>query len=221
MVTKPERGERDWDVTLNAALDDLQSQATTNASSITSQGTRIATLERSPAAADFSLEAWTYDPLIAAQTSTLTSGTVYMAKLRVVSAFTTSSVYLQVSTAGSSLTAGQNFIGLYDAAGTRVALTADQTTAWGSTGLKTAAWAASASLSAGFYYVALLTNGTTGITIARASAQGSEMLSPNLTAATYRWSTGGTGLTGLTALPATITMSNRGAGATSVWAALS
>lgn len=201
-------GSLNWDDPVNAAF--------------TSQDARISALEASaPAASDHGLMAWTYDPVAGPNTSVLTSGTVYMAKLKVTVADTTENVYYQVTTAGGTLTAGQNFVALYNQAGTRVALSADQTTAWGTSGFKTTPWTAPAALTVGNYYLAFLTNGTTGITIARGSAHSSEMLSPLQSAANLRWSSGGTGLTGLTALPTSITMANRGTGATSIWAAIS
>lgn len=201
-------GSLSWGAPVNAAF--------------TSQDARISSQEASNAIVDdFSLNAWTMDPVVAASASVLTTGSVYMAKLKVVTGFTTDNLYMQVTTAGGTLTAGQNFVGLYDSAGTQVAKSADQAANWGTSGFKIIPWVAPVALTPGNYYAAILTNGATGIEIARGSARSSEMLSPNLTAANLRWSTGGTGLTGLTDLPASITMTDRGPGVVSVWVALS
>ena len=200
-------GSLNWGAPVNAAF--------------TSQDTRISAVEASTATpAEQSMNTWTYDPVIASSGTLLVSGTVYMAKLRVTAPFTTDTAHYRVA-AGTGLTAGQNFVGLYDAAGTRVAVSADLSTDWASTGTKATPWAATAALSIGYYYMAWLSNGTTPVTITRGGSISTAILNIHLTNATLRWSTGGTGLTGLTALPASITMANRTSGLVSVWSALS
>jgi hypothetical protein len=121
----------------------------------------------------------------------------------------------------STLTAGQNFVGLYDSSGTRVAVSADLASDWAVSGYKTTAFTASASLTTGAYFAAWLSVGTTPITVARASAMNSAALNAGMTAAAARYSTGGTGWTAQTSLPSPGTMANRTAGATSIWCALS
>lgn len=170
---------------------------------------------------DHSLLAWAYDPRGAANSTALTVGTVYMVKVQVTETGQTSSgMVLHVPAAGVTLTAGQNFVGLYDAAGTRVAVSADQTVAWGTNGFKTIAWTAPVPVTPGFYYLAILTNGATGISIAREANLDATLVNINLTSATLRWSAGGTGLTGLTTLPASVTMADRAASMLTVWAGL-
>lgn len=204
-----------WDVPVNAAMSDLQSQ-------ITTLGTRTTTLESQGdfRASEHGFLYWNYDVNIAAQTSVLTSGTAYMSKVNVRSAITATNLNYIVSTAGTTLTSGQNFVGLYDSSGNRIAVSADLTTDWGSSGYKTTPFVTPASLSAGAYYAAWLTVGATGITVARASAMNSSALNAGLVAATARYTTGGTGFTGLTSLPSPATMSNRTLGATSIWCAI-
>lgn len=216
MVTKPDLGSSGWGTTLNAALDDLQAQATAVAA-------RATTLESQGEfrASDHGWQVWNYDVNTGAQTSLLTSGTVYMSRLNVRSSMTVSTLNYIVSTAGSTLTAGQNFVGLYDSSGTRVAVSADLAADWTASGYKTTAFTASASLTTGAYFAAWLSVGTTPITVARASAMNSSALNAGLTAAAARYSTGGTGWTAQTSLPSPGTMANRTAGATSIWCALS
>lgn len=191
----------DWDVPVNAAFGSLHASGAV--------------------ASDHSLLAWAYDPRGAANSTALTSGTVYLIKVQVTASGQTSNgMVVHVPSAGVTLTAGQNFVGLYDAAGTRVAVSADQTAAWGSNGFKTIAWTAPVAVTPGFYYIAILTNGATGISIAREANLDATLVNINLTPATLRWSAGGTGLTGLTSLPASITMADRAASMLTVWVGL-
>lgn len=216
MVTKPEIGSPGWGPVLNAALDDLQGQITTATG-------RVTTLEGQGEfrASDHGFLVWNYDVTIGAQTSTLTSGTVYMSKLNVRSAVTATNLCYVVQTAGSALTSGQNFVGLYDASGNRVAVSADLTADWGTAAYKATPFTASVGLSVGSYYAAWLSVGTTPITLTRSAATMAGALNAGLTPATARYTTGGTGWTGQTSLPASGTMSSRTPGATSVWCALS
>lgn len=191
----------DWDVPVNAAFGSLHASGAV--------------------ASDHSLLAWAYDPRGAANSTALTSGTVYLIKVQVTASGQTSNgMVVHVPNAGVTLTAGQNFVGLYNAAGTRVAVSADQTAAWGSSGFKTIAWTAPVAVTPGFYYIAILTNGATGISIAREANLDATLVNINLTPATLRWSAGGTGLTGLTSLPASITMADRAASMLTVWVGL-
>ncbi|MGW2169145.1 hypothetical protein ACWC1C_01280 [Streptomyces sp. NPDC001705] len=222
MVTKPGIGDPNWGPVLNNALDDLQAGVDAAGAATTAVSARVTALEQGNFwATDHGFLAWNYDVNSAALTSALTSGTLYMARLNIRSAITAATLHYTVTTAGSGLTAGQNFVGLYDSAGSRVAVSADQTSAWGSSGFMSTAFTASVPLSVGSYYAAWVCVGTTPITIARSAAVSSGALNAGLTPATFRYSTGGTGLTGLTALPTSITMGDRGFGATSIWCALS
>ncbi|MET9385302.1 hypothetical protein ABZY09_30580 [Streptomyces sp. NPDC002928] len=223
MVTKPTRGQPDWDVTLNAALDDLQGQVTTNGSAVSAVSTRVTILENQgeTRASDMGLLLWTGDPAYATATTTLTSGTVYTVKLNVRQAMTATNLIYSVFTAGSTLTSGQNFVGLYDSSGNRVAVSADQTSNWGSLGTMVTPFTAPVALTPGAYFAAWLSNGTTPITLTRGTGLQSAMVNVNQTAATYRYTTGGTGWSSLTALPAPGVMANRSIGGFTFWCAIS
>jgi hypothetical protein len=68
-----------------------------------------------------------------------------MAWLRIPVATTIISALLFLDTAGSALTSGQQcFAALYSSSGTLLSVTADQSTAWVSTGLRTMALATAA-----------------------------------------------------------------------------
>lgn len=217
-------GQSNWDVPVNAAFTDQDTRITVNAGSASTNATAINTIEAGATMpGEQGLQAWNYDPVSASGTSVLTTGTIYMARIRVTTGFVCSTSYFNVAALGTTLTAGQNFLALYDAAGTQVAITADQTANWGTANFKTTAWVTPVSLTPGYYYLAILTNGAVGISVTRAVSTGaSAILSPNFTNATLRWSTGGTGLgPGITAMPASIIMSNRGQSSTATWVALS
>ncbi len=142
-----------------------------------------------------------------------------MIRFNLASAATLTAGAVSVVTAGSGLTAGQNWVGLYTAAGTRVALSADQTANFGAVGEPTSTFTAPYAAAAGTYYLAILANGTTPPSLIRGVSSGTSAVRINrgLTPATARWTTGPTAQT---TLPASITMASRSLGAAAIWGAL-
>lgn len=154
---------------------------------------------------DMTWQAWTADPGTAnAASGALTAGSVYLAEFFLRSPATLTNVVLFVVTAGATLTAGQNFAGVYDSSGTQRAVTADQTTNWGSTGLVTAAFTSAFSAPAGRFYVAVVSNGTTPPSF-RASGASTALANAGLAAANLRYAINATAQT---SLPASITLSS-------------
>ncbi len=187
----------------------------------TSQDARITEIEQSggAGASPLGFLSTNLEPALCTSSTILVSGTVYMQRLDLVSPATISNGILNVFVAGITLTAGQNWIGLYDAAGTRVALTADQTTAFGSVGLKDIAFTAPYVAAAGAYYLAVLSNGTTPPQLLRGVASGAVTgtINRGLTASNARWTTGPTAQT---TLPASITMASRTTSGIAHWSAI-
>lgn len=145
------------------------------------------------------------------------SGTIYLHKIYLAQGQTVTGLAVGVQTLGATLTAAQNLMGLYDASGNRVGVTADQSTAWTTTGFKTAALTSSYSVTtAGFYYVGILAVGTTPPAFYQAANAPSALFNANLSAGTFRHASAGTGQT---ALPATITMGSTSSSTTNSWVA--
>lgn len=175
-----------------------------------------------PQPVDHGLIAWSYDVAQAVNTATtsVSTGVLSLIKIRTSVPRTISSVLIYIATAGAGLTAGQCFAGLYKADGTLIATTADQATAWQSTGTKTMALTAVSGqsltlLPPGNYYIALLAVGTTMPTLIRSSGQ--PALNVGLAAGAYRYCTYGSALT---ALPTALTMANQVSGSIATWAAV-
>lgn len=108
---------------------------------------------------------WAFDPVNGLGTN-VSSNVIVATRVLIPSKCTPGNLLAYVNVAGSSLTSGQNLGGLWKADGTLVATTADQTTAWQSTGLKTMSISATngqslTNLAAGIYFVGFLSNGTT------------------------------------------------------------
>lgn len=171
---------------------------------------------------DHNLIAWSFDPTISFNSTVLTStGSLHLVKVNLRYAATITNVLYQINTVGSGLTAGQSFVGVYDSTGTLRGTSASQSTAWAATtGLYTTPLTASFSAGAGFYYVAFVTNGTTGPSLARTNnlAGSAATINVGLTAAAYRFAVNGTGNT---SLPASITLASSTQDGTGYWAALS
>lgn len=174
----------------------------------TSQDARITDLEVTTSSTAHPLLAMMYDPAMAGNSTALVSGTVYMFRMDFTGPVTISSAAISLVTAGSGLTAGQNLAGLYTAAGTQVAVSADQSAAWTVAGEHTAAFTVPYAAAAGTYYLAILSNGTTPISPVRTAFTGTSAARINrgLTATNARWTTGPAAQT---SLPASITMASR------------
>lgn len=110
---------------------------------------------------DHSLKAWSFDPSGSIGGAASTAGVLYAIKVPLRQAETITAIIHNVTTAGATLTAGQNLIGLYNNAGTLVAQTGDQSGNWTSIGTKTANLTTPYVATAGYYFVGFLTNGTT------------------------------------------------------------
>jgi hypothetical protein len=169
---------------------------------------------------------WNYDPVASGSGAgqATTTGSMYMLKLNVQTGGTVSNVIMTVGTTApaGALTSGQNLVGIYDSTGVRIATTADQTTAWGTSGLKTMALTAPVTLQGGRdYYIGVLSNSAAGTAAVFVRTNSGTTTTPNanLSNALQRFSVNGTGQT---ALPASVTLtSNTGTGAQPFWVAMS
>lgn len=157
------------------------------------------------------LLAWTFDPVIASGTKIIaTAGTVNFAKLFVPEACRVTNIVMEVTTGNGTPTAAQNFAGLF-AEGSRKLLsaTADQGTAWESTGVKTMALSEPQNIGQGNCYVAFFSNGTTQPTFRVAASSVAVTLNVGVSGTGIRFGTADTGRT--TTLPAEIGSSTAGA----------
>lgn len=168
--------------------------------------------------ADYGMQAWTYDPARCSSTSTsLAAGVVSLMRFKLMSGVTLSKFFLHVGIAGTTI--ANCFAGLYDSTGARVAVTADQSSSWTSTGVKTINFSVNYTAAPGFYWIGLLVGSAN---IAPAFARGTPtanagLVNINLAASSFRWATTGTGLT---ALPASFTPSALTASDASYWGAV-
>lgn len=192
---------------------------------VAQNGALVATTEAGAAEAppavspsENALVAWAYDPAAANSTGAgITAGVVFLIKVRLPMPATITNIVSFITTAGAGLSAGQNLAGLYNASGTLLSATADQSTAWATTGAKVAPLVTQqVAAPAGVYYVAWLANGTTTPTFVRGSIHG--VVNVNTSSSTGRWLTSGAGQT---ALPATIAIASAALNGLSYWAAVS
>ena len=215
------QGTPDWDVPVNAAFVDQNARIDVNAAAIVTTNGRVTTLENN---GNFTYTSggylgWNYDPAMGSGSSALTLAALHMIRIDLHAAATINNVVGGVQVIGATLTAGQNLAGLYDASGTLLAQTADQSASWVSTGHKVMALTAPVSAAAGTYYVGLLSNGTTAPSFLRSvgAAASAVTINVNLPMTTARWTTA----TGGTSLPASVTMSGRTLNGSAIWAGLS
>lgn len=193
-------GSANWGTPLNAAIAELDSN-------------------QEPKAADQEMIAWQMDPATNMVATAITSGTVSWSKLWIRQPVTITNVCVAIGTVGASLVAGQNFAGLYDPAGNRVGVTADQTANWATVGFKEMALTAPVVVSAPTYlYVAVLSNAATTPAFARGSALTATIANAKLTATDARFATGPAAQT---TLPVSVTMASRTLAGNALWAAVS
>lgn len=167
---------------------------------------------------DHDLLSWNYPVAAASGATGPTSGTVTMVKFWLRQSATITNVAVGLGAAGVTLTAGQNFAGLYDSSGNRLGVTADQAANWISAGFKLMPLTVPAPVAAGAYYVAFLSNGTTPPTLARGGILTASFANANLTATNGAFTTGPAAQT---TLPVSITMASRTLSANPVWAGVS
>jgi hypothetical protein len=121
-----------------------------------------------PVVAD-GLKGWAYDPATGPRNGAASQGTgkILVVKVELAAAATITNIIVDVFTGGSTLTTNQNLAAVYLATGSKVTSseTADQSTAWTTTGIKTMALAGGPVTvdpgAAVWVWVALLTVGTT------------------------------------------------------------
>jgi lysophospholipase L1-like esterase len=114
----------------------------------------------------YDLKAWSYDKAFSQRLQApLGSGKGLLIGIPVPDTITVTTVELNIGVAGSGLTSGQNLVALFDSDGTQLGSTsADQTTAWASTGTKRASIGGPVTITGGrnrMVYVFLISNGTT------------------------------------------------------------
>lgn len=162
---------------------------------------------------DHGIISWAYDPVIGSTGSAVTAGVLHLTRLQVRQSVTASNIYWHCNSAGT-VTSGQNFVGLYDSAGTRLQSVSISGTSV-ATGFKT--HSISQALTPGFYWVAWLFNGSTMPQPIRLATYSATAINVGLSAATTRF---GTILTGQTSLPSSITPANIANSALSLWTAI-
>jgi hypothetical protein len=170
---------------------------------------------------------WTMPPYAAASNVSFAAGVAFYSKVRVAETCTFATVHWHVSVAavngGASI--ANSFLGVYNSAGTRLGVTADQSTTFQSTGLKSAALTVdggqSLTVTGGpdvYVYVAVLI-GTQATTAGQ--ARGSSSQSVNLGLVAADGAAAGTAGSGLSALPSSVTPSTMSTNAQIVLAGLS
>jgi hypothetical protein len=170
---------------------------------------------------DLGFLAWAYDPATATNSTLTVNGTVYLTRVILRSAQTVSKLSVGITTAASSVTANESFLGLYNSSGTLVASTSAGTldTLITSAGILTASVSTPYAAPVGDYWVAFLNNATTAATLARSSGASLSIANGGAAASAYRFAVNGTTQT---TLPSPITPgSNTLSGAFTMWAAAS
>jgi hypothetical protein len=111
---------------------------------------------------EHSLLAWNYDPILSQGAYVPgVNGQMFGCTIRVWSSFTCTGVAYSTTTAGAGFTAGRNYIGIYNSAGTLLTQTADQSSSWTALGARSNAWNAAQSLTPGTYHIHFLVWATT------------------------------------------------------------
>ncbi len=168
-----------------------------------------------PQPIDHGLLAWNFDPALVQNSQIPTAGILWIMKLRLDRARSLTGLPSHCTVAGAGLS--NSFAALLDASGNRVALSADQSTNWQSTGYKPNAFASAYAAAAGYYYgVFLVGAGTTLPSWPRGGNNSG--VNMGITPPGLRSGTSGTGLT---AVPSSVTLSGVAALNTPIFMGLS
>lgn len=184
---------------------------------------RITALESraAPQPSDFGYVAWSADPEnCGSSLMQPTLGVMYVQRIPIrVGGQVITNVHVGVQATGT-LTSGQNFVALYDAStGTRLGLTADLTTAFGTAGEIKAALVAPVTIAAaGFVYAALLVNGTVAPQFARSGSLVPGLGNSMSSASAKRYGSYGSAQT---ATPSTVTLASIANSSNGAWIGLS
>src|ERR1700745_1655532 len=124
---------------------------------------------------DHQLAAWTSDPAyLQGNILSIGGGTLQVARLKttkrsqLINPGAVTNIIFYLTSGGITLTSGRNFAGLYSDAGVLLAQTADMSSTWASTGLKTMALSVQVPVTAWTWYkVAWFNNGLTAPSLAR------------------------------------------------------
>lgn len=165
-------------------------------------------------AASHGYTAWTQDPATVTNSTVITAGLVYLCKMYLPATTIIGTVTFHVFTAGVTLV--NTFCALFNASGTRLAVSTDQSTAFQSTGTKAVSLSTSPSVPAGYVYAALLV-GSAGTAPAVSRSAFSSIVNTGLSAPNFRWCTSGTGLT---AIPSTVDLTAASSSTLGLWAAI-
>lgn len=158
--------------------------------------------------------AWAYDPALVNNGSAGTAGTLYLVGLYVPRAVTATKLYWGIASAGVSPVAGQNWVSLFNSAGTKLA---DVGTDARITTTGAFTETISAVLTPGQYWVGILVNAATMPQVYKAANTAASLVNFGLTGASLRFATNGTALT---ATPASITPGSNVSAQQAYWAAL-
>lgn len=162
------------------------------------------------------LTSWSYDPALAGASVAVTNGTVYLVRMPNFPAGTAiTKLYWHVAVAGVTPTAGQNEVGLYSSAGTKLASTnvdADIS----STGTKTTT--ITSQTPTADPWIGWVFNAATPPSLARVTVgAGGSLWNVGFTAANTRFATNGTVQT---VLPSSITPASNSQASSAFWAAV-
>jgi hypothetical protein len=183
-------------------------------------GPAVAALNEPPLLpSDLGMTAWNMDPSVPVAGTSPASGTVQLVGFPLRAAAPITNIVLSLQGAGVTLTAGENFAGLYSPAGQLIAATADQSAAWASAvPLAIPLAGGPYTLPPGWYWVALLPNAVTTPAFLRSGNVNANSANFGAAATALRFATGPTGQT---SLPGTITPGSMAKAAVEFWAGLS
>lgn len=168
---------------------------------------------------DQGLKGWAYDPISVRTGVAPSVGVLNLIKVKLPVATSITNVVVYINALGTLLTSGENFVGLYSSNGTLLGTSADQTAAWGSTGVITAALTGGPfTAGPGFVWVAILSNGSAAPQFGASANLNGTLVNGPVAAGLDRFATQGTGLV---ALPTpTITVASNTATGNAWWAAV-
>lgn len=171
-------------------------------------------------AADNAMAAWAFDPAQGDGATNATSGSVVLSSVRLTWPKLITQIATIITIAGATLTAGQNFMGLYNSLGQLLGITADLTIPFATAQYLASALTTPVMCPAARYYVAQLSNGTTTPTLMtgfQTSVNGVNVGNVGLATGVSRFLVGPTLQT---TLPATINLGAQSPAGSPRWAAI-
>lgn len=178
--------------------------------------TDVTVAELATIAPDHGLVGWTFPTYICGSTQQPTSGTVYLAKIKIPFGMTITKILWHVSTSAASPVSAENEVGIYSSTGSKQASLNVDTASTSTAQTLITSTISSITVNPPFIWIGFVFNAATPVGLGRSNSAFTAVFNAGLTASTFDFATNATIQT---VLPSSLTLTSNIAGP-AIWAAI-